>query len=373
MNVSRYSAIVLAAGMSTRIGRFKPLLSVGGQTMADRVISIFQKNGVDVVLVTGWHNEELLANIATKDVTAVYNPDFKKGMFTSVLAGLKSLKTDYQAFFLMPMDIPLVRPFTIRRILDTARNQHDKIIYPVFGEKRGHPPLIPTSLVPDILKMPEGGTLRDALKKHERTTIEVSVPDRNILFDVDSPEDYEKLLERLERYGIPTKEECEIALKDVIGISAVLLWHSYKVAQIALIIARSLLNAGARLDMEAVYAGALLHDIAKGQLHHAAAGALILQEMGFSEVTEIVAVHTDLPARGRAIPLENKIVYLADKYVTGEKLVPLEEHFNASLRRFGNSTDAKNNIILRRSQAIAARTEIESMISGSIWEKLHEK
>ena len=370
MNVNRYAAIILAAGMSTRLGRFKPLLSVGDQTMTDRVISIFQKNGIDTILVTGWRNEELLAGIAMKNATVVYNPDFKEGMFTSVRAGLKSLKTDCLAVFLMPVDIPLVRPFTIHRILDIARNQHNKIIYPVFGRKRGHPPLIPTTLVSDILKMSKDITLRDALKKYESAAIEVSVPDGNILFDVDSPEDYEKLLEQLERYGIPTKEECKIALKNVIGISPELLRHSYKVAQIALVIARSLLKVGIRLNMEAVYAGALLHDIAKGQPNHAYAGACILQELGFSGIDDIVAMHMNLPANLQAVPLENKIVYLADKYVKGRRLVPLEQHFESSIRRFGNINDVKNKIGLRLCQTMAVRMEIEEMISSSIWDKL---
>jgi hypothetical protein len=88
--------------------------------------------------------------------------------------------------------------------------------------------------------------------------------------------------------------------------------------------------------------------------------------MGFGKIGEIVAVHADLPEGGPALTLESKIVYLADKYVAGEKRVSLEERFANSLRRFGRDVGARSNIEKRRAKALALKAEIEAMLPGKI-------
>ncbi|MFC1905346.1 DVU_1551 family NTP transferase [Chloroflexota bacterium] len=371
MKDSRFTAIILAAGLATRMKQFKPLLPVGSQTITDRVISIFRENGIGISLVVGWQKEELLTGITAKDVRIVFNPDYQQGMFTSVQAGLNSLESDCQAFFIMPVDIPLVRPFTIHRMLETAIKQPGKIIYPAFHGKRGHPPLIPTKLAPVILEWGKEGNLKEVLESQESIAEEVSVPDENIVFDIDNPIAYEELLIRIQRYEFPTEKECEIILKDIVNVSPELLAHSYKVAEVATAIAHSLLTAGAKLNLEAVQSAAVLHDIAKGQDNHAAAGARLLQEMGFGIVGDIVASHAVLPPDWLYLPLENKVVYLADKYVAGDKVTLLEERFSAVMRRFGNDPNAEINIRMRHEKAIAVNKEIESIIDHEIWWELH--
>ena len=101
--------------------------------------------------MVGHRQDEIKAGIKKRDITIVYNPDYEQGMFSSIQAGIRRLQTAPQAFFILPVDIPLVRPATIRRLMDAAAENPDKIIYPIFGGKRGHPPLIPSSLIPAIL------------------------------------------------------------------------------------------------------------------------------------------------------------------------------------------------------------------------------
>jgi molybdenum cofactor cytidylyltransferase len=93
------AAIVLAAGFSSRMEEFKPLLSVGGETITDRVISTFLSNGVEVLLVTGWRQDELAAGIKNRDITIVENPDYERGMLSSVQAGVKRLNSSHRSFF----------------------------------------------------------------------------------------------------------------------------------------------------------------------------------------------------------------------------------------------------------------------------------
>jgi CTP:molybdopterin cytidylyltransferase MocA len=115
----KVAAIVLAAGFSRRMQQFKPLLPLGGETITDRLIHTFLQNGIEVVVVTGYRQDELRAGIKTQNVRMVENPDYLRGMFTSVQTGLRHLNhlnMDYEAVFIAPVDIPLLRPFTIRRL-----------------------------------------------------------------------------------------------------------------------------------------------------------------------------------------------------------------------------------------------------------------
>jgi molybdenum cofactor cytidylyltransferase len=110
-----YAAIILAAGFSSRMGRFKPLLPLGKETITDHLIATYLRNGVDVYLVVGYRQEELRAAVKARHVRIVENPDYPRGMFTGVLAGLRSLKDGYRGAFVNPVDIPLVSPATIRK------------------------------------------------------------------------------------------------------------------------------------------------------------------------------------------------------------------------------------------------------------------
>ena len=193
-----YAAIILAAGFSRRMERFKPLLSIGGETFVDRLISTFLHNNVEVYVVVGYRAEELRAAIKNRNVVVVENPDYNLGMFTSVQAGVRSLVSGYEALFVMPVDIPLVRPSTIKLLMTASAQHQGKIIYPVFRKRRGHPPLIPMSLASTITEWGNDCSLRDVLHSFEKLALEVSVPDSSILLDVDLSGDFNSLVERFQ-------------------------------------------------------------------------------------------------------------------------------------------------------------------------------
>jgi len=196
MNDRDYAAIVLAAGMSSRMGALKPLLPLADGTIADHVIATFLQNEVEVYVVVGYHKEEIIASIKDRDINIVENPDYEHGMFTSIQAGVRRLGADHKWFFVMPVDIPLVRPATIARLKSEARLHQDSILYPTFGGRRGHPVLLPARLTEPIMQWEKEGGLK-ALLSEDANCVDVAVPDRNIVFDVDSPDDFKEMAERL--------------------------------------------------------------------------------------------------------------------------------------------------------------------------------
>jgi molybdenum cofactor cytidylyltransferase len=364
MNKSSAAAVVLSAGLSTRMKFFKPLMDINGLSIVERAAAVFIQNNIDVYVVAGYRQTELEQYLKEKavEINIVNNPDYKKGMFSSVQAGVREIEGRYSGFFLLPVDIPAVRPYTVKRLLDCHKKQPEIIFHPFYNGKRGHPPLIPSSLIPVILESPDEGGLKTVLSRFEDRAENVSVPDEFIRFDVDSKDQYETLKKRMSRYDIPVLEECEIILNDICHVETERIDHCFKVAEIAEIIGYALDEKGIKVDIDLIKKAAILHDIAKGERQHDITGGKWLKEMGFDRVAEIVSVHSFLPEIEEDYSLESKIVYLADKFVQGDILVTLDIRYQASIEKFGNDPRIAENILLRKQRAYQVKAELEQLI-----------
>ncbi|MDZ4183959.1 MAG: nucleotidyltransferase family protein [Desulfuromonadales bacterium] len=190
-----FSALILCAGRSSRMGEFKPLLSLDGETVIERVIGLFYGVGIgQVVVVLGHEAERILPLIGRFGVDPVINTRHDEGMFSSVQTGVSLLGRGCQAFFILPADIPLVKPETLRTLLDVFRQGDADVCRPSFRGRYGHPPLISTALIPAILDFRGPGGLRALLTCYGDRTVDVAVDDPGILLDLDNREDYERAL-----------------------------------------------------------------------------------------------------------------------------------------------------------------------------------
>jgi molybdenum cofactor cytidylyltransferase len=361
-----YTAVILAGGFSSRMQRLKPLLPLGETTVINRVVDTYLSGGVDVIVVTGYRHDEVKTHLQNKNITFVYNAGYEKGMFSSVQAGVKQIKPDYRAFFLHPADVPLVRLSTINKLMASAAENPEGIIYPVFRGERGHPPLISLSLVPAILEWRGEGGLKTLLGSQEKKALEVLVPDSFILRDIDNPEDYGELLQSYQRYEIPTDEEADVILNTVCKVAPERIRHCSKVAEAAVKIGEALVAGGYKLDIELVRMSSVLHDIAKGRPKHDIAGGNILRDLGFGKTGDIVGVHSDLADGNTGLSLEAKVVYIADKLIMGEKQVSLEERYSSANRRFGLTPATQGLINGRLKVAQNVKKELEGMAGRSL-------
>jgi molybdenum cofactor cytidylyltransferase len=371
MRPDRYAAIILAAGLSSRMGWFKPLVSLGGETLVERAVSLFRAGGLaEILVVVGHRGRELRPILREAGVRIVENARFHEGMFSSVSAGVRGLGSAAAAFFLLPVDLPLVRSWTVRRLLAVHEEHSGSIIHPCFRGRRGHPPLIPTDLVGAILGGPEAGGLRAVLARHEERAVNVEVPDRNILFDVNSPAQGEELVDRFRRYAIPTRDECEVILTSICGLPEEAVSRSRLVERVARTLSQALCQAGERLDAGLISAGALLHTLATGQGHDA--GPLILDEMGFSPVSRVVAAHTEMGAEESAPVSEREVVYIATTLVQGDRRVCLDRRFQWGGKRLaGNGTAPPEGGMVRK-EAVAVRDRLERRLGSSLDAVLQE-
>lgn len=362
MTPARYAAIILAAGRSSRMEHFKPLLTLGGEALVDHVLSMFARNGVDVLLVTGWNKQALLSGMKNRPTAVVDNPDYGQGMFTSVLAGIHRLEPHHEAFFVMPVDMPLVRPATIKRLLAEAAAHPGDIVYPVFGGRRGHPPLIRASLIPAISEWTTEGGLNAFLQSQNDFARDVQVPDQNILFDIDTPEDFQEASARLHSCEVPTDEECAVITDAMCPMPPNIRRHCLTVAAVATAIGERLGERGEAIDPALVRAAALLHDLAREKPDHARVGGQMLRDMGFGKLGDIVAAHTDLIDRDGLIGLEAKTVFLADKLVENDRLVSLDDRYRTWTRRFEVTPEIEARILQGKARALQVKHEFEALL-----------
>ncbi len=191
MGDRKIGAIILAAGLSTRMGKFKPLLSIGPKTLLGHAISLFQNNTIDdIVVVTGHQSGDLKQELARYPCRPVLNANFTDGMFSSLQVGVKNLDSANEAFFLLPVDIPLVQQETINKLIE-AMDQDPRalVFYPEYQTRRGHPPLIRRDLAAAILSFAEQGGLRALFSRYHQQSRNVSVDDPYILLDADTQSD----------------------------------------------------------------------------------------------------------------------------------------------------------------------------------------
>jgi CTP:molybdopterin cytidylyltransferase MocA len=187
------------------MGRFKPLLSLGEETVLERVIGVFGKAGVDDVrVVVGHRMEELIPIIERINANVIINPHYSTGMFSSVQAGVNSISSDSEAFFIHPVDIPKINPSTIRKIINQHVTHKDFIIYPCYQGKRGHPPLVPSRLSKDILRANASGRLDEVLASFKKDSMDLEVEDPNILLGMNHPGDYTAMVSGLNQSNVLT-------------------------------------------------------------------------------------------------------------------------------------------------------------------------
>ena len=381
------AAVVLAAGNSSRMGTTKALLPLGQMSALERVVGSVREAGVEqIVVVTGHDAERLSPLLERLGVRRAHNARHAAGMFSSVQAGVGALTPDVRAFFILPVDCALVRP-EVLRVLNTryreAENARSRgasaaatpILYPTCLGRRGHPPLVSGELQGEILTVDETGDLRLLLARHAEHEVEVEVEDLTILLDMDTQEDYRRLVRfaaHLDEAGgaaipaLPAALQSDDALHllALLEAPAALVQHCRTVSAVGVAVAKAvnIHLAGAGLDVELVRSAGLLHDLAKGTRKHAVVAQRLLERLGLRRLGEVVGAHMVLPEDELSTPFltEAQLVYLADKLVAGDRVTDLEERTARALLAYADGGAASSRSVELRMEAarvIAERVE----------------
>ena len=365
----RTGAVILSAGLSSRMGDFKPLLRIGVRNALEHAVDGFLQAGIEeIVVVTGHRADEVAKVVDSLGVKVAHNPRYEEGMFSSVQAGVAALREEVEAFFLLPVDHPLVEAKTIEAMVEVYKRLDKLIVYPTYHGRHGHPPLISMKLADNVLNEVAPDGLRGVLAGFDDEVVEVAVDDEAIMLDMDEPADYERLQQywlRKPQKPFPTLEECQHLLREK-AVNLRIWEHSHLVAGFALALTRQLNQVGAHLDEALVLSSAMLHDLAKTQKDHAHVGARMVEAKGYPRVAEIIAVHMDIVMQDQAPITEAEVVYLADKLTKDSRRVTMAERFMMAQEKFGDRPEALMVATSRLQQADRIRRKVERLLGQPV-------
>lgn len=193
----KISGIILAAGAASRMGRTKQLLAFQDRSLLSHVIENAKKSSLfEIILVLGHCAREIEDAIDCSGIKIVINHSFQKGQSTSLIKGLENISSDCDAAMFLLGDQPLVTPAVINKITDGFLISDQPIVIPYYKGIRGNPVIIEKSLFHD-LKTLEGDTgPRVLFDRFQQYLKKVSVEDKAVLIDIDTMDDYQKLVSK---------------------------------------------------------------------------------------------------------------------------------------------------------------------------------
>lgn len=208
--------VILAAGLSSRMKDFKPLLPIGNTTFIKRLILQMRTVGVEkIVVVTGHCHAKLTEHLKDENIITVYNENYKNSqMLESVKLGISYLADDVNKILLSPVDVVMSPLWIFNHIMKTEGD----FIRPIYGGEPGHPVVLNQSVFETVLNYQGDRGLRGAIESSDFEIIDVEVDEPNILLDADTPEDYQKVLaEYNESLGEAGKSQLEIDMRILLG------------------------------------------------------------------------------------------------------------------------------------------------------------
>ncbi|MEM7252055.1 MAG: molybdopterin-binding/glycosyltransferase family 2 protein [Pseudomonadota bacterium] len=194
----KIGAIILAGGQSRRMGADNKLLAtVNGKPMLLHAVeAAMASDASHIVVVTGHEREAVEAALVRHEVTLTHNPDFTRGLSTSLGRGISALDDSIEAALVCLGDMPELTPAHLNRLIagfDPIEGR--SICVPTFGGKRGNPVLFARELFPQMQELRGDVGAKHLIGEYEELVCEVEMSDRAVLLDIDSPDELAKFLE----------------------------------------------------------------------------------------------------------------------------------------------------------------------------------
>jgi len=206
---SRVSAVILAAGSSTRMGVPKQLLQLDGKPLLEHVLAHVRESQItEIVLVLGHAAETIRKQIQLRETRVVTNENYPDGMGSSLQAGISAVDAEAQAAVIVLADQPFVRASTLDKLISEHTRSGAQIVIPTFRGFRGNPVLLDRSMFREVMRLRGDVGCRAIFGNHLEGIVKLPVEDPGILLDMDRLSDYEKLRD-------PQSRESMLHLPDV--------------------------------------------------------------------------------------------------------------------------------------------------------------
>ena len=192
------TALVPAAGMSTRLGRNKLLLTFKDKPLIAHAVDTLLASAVDpIVIVLGHEADQVRAAVGERRVIFVENREYREGLGSSIRTGLAAIPVSTDAIMIYLPDQPLLEPddvkFLIRAFAEAGKT-NKSIVVPLFRGQRGNPVIIDSSYRTSILAMAGETGCRRLIKQNPDQVLTVEMETDHVVRDVDTADEYERLL-----------------------------------------------------------------------------------------------------------------------------------------------------------------------------------
>lgn len=182
------SAILLAAGKGSRMGKLKQLMPLGDSTILEQTLdNLLGSKVTEVIVVLGYKAEEITKRLSGRPVKLVVNPLYRKGMGTSVAAGLKFIDSQARAVMLTLGDQPYVDSLTINGLIDAFNSNKKGIAIPTYQGQRGHPLIFARKYQAPLSHLSGDIGGREIIRENPEDILEVPVDCEGIVIDIDTP------------------------------------------------------------------------------------------------------------------------------------------------------------------------------------------
>jgi molybdenum cofactor cytidylyltransferase len=186
-------AVVLSADESSRMGRPKALLPIGGQKFIERIITVLGQSRVDrSIVVLGHDADQLRRQIEHLPVEVVINPDYHSGQLSSLQAAIRGIENDdrCEGILVHLVDHPFIDVALVDALIQRFCETKKLIVVPRYKGKRGHPVLFSRDLFKELLNAPLDQGAKAVVNAHRQETLEIEWQDEGITLDIDTPDLY---------------------------------------------------------------------------------------------------------------------------------------------------------------------------------------
>jgi molybdenum cofactor cytidylyltransferase len=190
------TAIVLAAGTSSRLGRPKQLLQLGNRTVVEHVVDRVSASPVDrVVVVLGHAAEEIRRVLAGRDVETVVNESYREGQGTSLVTGVRAA-IDSDAIVIVLVDQPTVTTAAIDRVIGAWRDSGAPIVMATYGVHHSHPVLFDKRVFTELLELTGDEGARSVIRRYGDQVREADSGEPDLPPDIDTEDAYREMATR---------------------------------------------------------------------------------------------------------------------------------------------------------------------------------
>lgn len=370
----KISGLIVAAGLSSRMKDFKPLMEVEKKPLIINTINSLRQSGVeDINIVVGYRGKDVENCVKNQNVNIIYNNNYEiTFMYDSFKLGLNKIKNNCDAIIFLPGDVGFVSKYTIDLLIQEINKKENKIVYPVYKNTIGHPPIISSECFEYLLNYSGKNGLKGGMDYFEVESKKIDTPDKFILCDMDYKEDFYKVKNDFENRQILSLEDC-IYLLSYFNVPKSIINHGIKVKDICEDLSNSINKNKEIINVNLINSASILHDIKRQEKNHGEVGADLLASLGYDQIANVVRSHMKLEKGMEDVINENTILYYGDKLVIEDKFVDLNKRFQDKLNKYENNKEIQANIMKKYETTLKIKSNIISIIGRNEYVKLENK